>query len=265
MGRPPIMQYRHIESTTQCRERWQFMSVEAMAIVLNHSRARGATKLVLIGIANHINPDNDGAWPSRERLAAYSNVSLRSVTSAIAELVELGEIHVEQAAGVSPSQYKPNRYWLTLTCPDDCDGSVSHKKRKADDDSGWKFSTVRVEVSDTQGGSTLPTNHNRTVNKPILSKATRIDPETIPKSEWVAWARNYRPALDADSELDNFIDYWTSKNGDATKRDWFATWRVWVRNSRQPAHRPPGEKKTNLQRNLELFEQMFGKENGEIE
>ena len=115
------------------------MSVEAMAIVLNHSRARGAAKLVLLGIANHINPDNDGAWPSQAKLAQYANVSDRAVRDAIEVLVALGEVRVETAGGQSRSQYKPNRYWLTLTCPPDCDGTANHRNR--------------VEVSDSQGGS----------------------------------------------------------------------------------------------------------------
>jgi DNA-binding transcriptional MocR family regulator len=97
-----------------------------------------------------------------------------------------------------------------------------------------------------------------------ISRGSRIDPDSIDRIEWLEWARKEKPALDADKELANFVDYWQAKTRDATKRDWFATWRVWVRNSRQPAHRPPGEKKTNLQKNLELFEKMFGSENGEL-
>jgi hypothetical protein len=52
------------------------MSIEAVATVLNHSKARGRAKLVLIGIANHLG--DQGAWPSistlssiRQRLRAF--------------------------------------------------------------------------------------------------------------------------------------------------------------------------------------------------
>ena len=115
------------------------MSIEALTVVLNHSKARGASKLVLIGIANHLGPDADeGAWPSQARLASYANISDRAVRDAIENLVNLGELHVEVAGGVSRNQYKPNRYWITLRCPEECDGSLGHN---------------RVEVSDSQGGS----------------------------------------------------------------------------------------------------------------
>jgi DNA-binding transcriptional regulator YhcF (GntR family) len=67
------------------------MSNEAMAIALHHSRSSGTTKLVLLGIANH---DGDGgAWPSLATLATYAGgVSERTVSRAIGELVELGEV-----------------------------------------------------------------------------------------------------------------------------------------------------------------------------
>ena len=115
------------------------MSIEALSIVLNHSQAKGAAKLVLIGIANHLGPDADeGAWPSQSRLASYANVSDRAVRDAIETLEQLGELVKETAAGHSRNQYKPNRYWITLRCPETCDGSLGHN---------------RVEVSDNQGGS----------------------------------------------------------------------------------------------------------------
>ena len=115
------------------------MSIEALAIALNHSQARGAAKLVLIGIANHLGPDADeGAWPSQARLASYANVSDRAVRDAIEALVALGEVRVEVAGGNSRNQYKPNRYWITLRCPASCDHTLGHN---------------RVEVSSNQGGS----------------------------------------------------------------------------------------------------------------
>ena len=115
------------------------MSIEALTVVLNHSKAKGAAKLVLLGIANHLGPDADeGAWPSQLRLANYANVTDRAVRDSIDTLVTLGELRVEVAGGNSKNQYKPNRYWITLRCPAECDGSLGHN---------------RVEVSDNQGGS----------------------------------------------------------------------------------------------------------------
>lgn len=135
------------------------MSIEAITIALNHSQAKGSAKLVLLGICNHINPDNDGAWPSQERLANYANISDRAVRYAVDQLIELNEIRVEIAAGSSKNQYKPNRYWLTLSCPDDCDKSASHRRVEKTD---------RVEEIDNQGGKNLQSGWKPTSDKPYI-------------------------------------------------------------------------------------------------
>jgi hypothetical protein len=88
------------------------MSIEAVSLVLNKSRATGRAKLVLLGIANHLG--DQGAWPSISTLARYANSSERSVKRDIQELVELGELRVELQNAPTKSQYKTNLYWITL-------------------------------------------------------------------------------------------------------------------------------------------------------
>jgi hypothetical protein len=57
--------------------------------------------------------------------------------------------------------------------------------------------------------------------------------------EWAAWAI-LRPGWDrarVDEEWDKFSDHWAAKSGkDATKQDWFATWRNWCRNAFSDRH-----------------------------
>jgi len=94
------------------------MSVESVALVLNHSRAKGTAKLVLIGIANH---DGDGgAWPTIETLAKYANVDERNVQRCIRRLVDDGELAVENNRGGNANwrnDKRPNRYKI-LVKPD---------------------------------------------------------------------------------------------------------------------------------------------------
>ncbi len=101
-----------------------------MAVVLNHSRARGTAKVVLLGIANH---DGDGgAWPSIETLARYANVSPRNVQRALRELEDLGELRtITRSGGTSQTRgnYRPNLYKIIVTCGDDCDRSMNHRPR----------------------------------------------------------------------------------------------------------------------------------------
>jgi hypothetical protein len=96
------------------------VSVESVALVLNHSRATGRDKLVLVGIANH---DGDGgAWPSIETLARYANASERSVQRSIANLVELGELEVDRNAGGRATFHggrRPNLYRILVGRPGD--------------------------------------------------------------------------------------------------------------------------------------------------
>lgn len=89
------------------------MSVEMISLVLNHSRSEGRAKVVLIGIANH-HGDN-GAWPSIATLARYANSSERSVKRDIKYLQDLGELVVEVNGGEGKSQYKTNKYWISIS------------------------------------------------------------------------------------------------------------------------------------------------------
>lgn len=84
------------------------------------------------------------------------------------------------------------------------------------------------------------TEQNIPIDKSIGSAATRgsrLPSDFEVPAEWIQWAMDERhwDASDAQAEARNFVDFWHSKSGkDATKLDWRATWRVWVRNSRRP-------------------------------
>jgi Helix-turn-helix domain len=104
------------------------MSIEAMAIALHHSRAKGTAKLVLLGIANH---DGDGgAFPKIATLAKYANVHPRRVVDALNTLGELGEIiihHKDGGTHRTPSHVRPNLYEIVLQCPEECDRTKNHR------------------------------------------------------------------------------------------------------------------------------------------
>ena len=78
-------------------------------------------------------------------------------------------------------------------------------------------------------------------------RGTRV-PENLPQTlradeAFKAWFRRECPDVDGRTELDQFMDYWTAKTGrDATKLDWTATARKWMRKAQQDitARRPAG-------------------------
>jgi hypothetical protein len=61
---------------------------------------------------------------------------------------------------------------------------------------------------------------------------SRLPPDWKPSEEETGWARKERPDLDIAKQADRFRDYWIAKTGkEATKLDWTATWRNWIRNA----------------------------------
>ena len=93
------------------------MSVRVMAWVGHRSKAKGATRLVALAIADHASDDGTNAWPSVARLASMCLCSESTVRRAIAELVELSELRVEIQAG-GPKDMRddkrPNRYTFQI-------------------------------------------------------------------------------------------------------------------------------------------------------
>lgn len=60
-------------------------------------------------------------------------------------------------------------------------------------------------------------------------RGTRIPDDFEPTAEMVAWARTNAPTTNR-TDHEAFVDYWRGRTGkDATKADWPATWRNWMR------------------------------------
>lgn len=65
------------------------------------------------------------------------------------------------------------------------------------------------------------------------NRGTRLADGWEPGGELLTWAAAEHPGVDPDLETAKFRDYWRAKAGkDATKADWPATWRNWIRNSK---------------------------------
>ena len=72
--------------------------------------------------------------------------------------------------------------------------------------------------------------------EPAQARATRLQHDFTVPSEWLDWADTERGWSRGDTKIEaaSFVDHWSAKSGkDATKLDWFATWRNWIRNSRR--------------------------------
>lgn len=69
--------------------------------------------------------------------------------------------------------------------------------------------------------------------RPSNQRATRLAATWELPRNWGLWAMQEQPTWTADhvrTQAATFRDYWSSKSGQgATKTDWEATWRNWVR------------------------------------
>lgn len=89
-----------------------------MTWVWEHSRSKLSARLVLLAIADHANGDGLDAYPSTVQLMRKTGLSERAVQKAVAELVELGELHVSAGGG----RGNTNRYRvLMVERPDEVD------------------------------------------------------------------------------------------------------------------------------------------------
>lgn len=90
------------------------------------------------------------------------------------------------------------------------------------------------EVS--QRPSALPDPTHPDPTRPLVKRegaakrGTRIPEPFIVTAEMRQWAAAEVPGLDVDGCTRRFVDYWRAESGaKATKKDWVATWRNWLR------------------------------------
>jgi hypothetical protein len=69
-------------------------------------------------------------------------------------------------------------------------------------------------------------------------RGSRIPDDFTVTPEMVEWARENAPDVEGRQATAAFVDYWRGKTGrDATKLDWVATWRNWLRRDQERAER----------------------------
>lgn len=140
-----------------------------------------------------------------------------------------------------------------------CDAEILefHKKAGTNRENGKNggrprkdaLTEIPVETQSVISGNpdvTLTTNYKllTTNQEPITkelapvgtaTRGTRLPVDWTLPPEWATWAIKDRPGYPVLAESEKFRDHWLAKSGrDATKVNWEATWRNWVRNTRLP-------------------------------
>lgn len=112
--------------------------------------------------------------------------------------------------------------------------ALTEKRRAA----GRKGGQARAKQAPQQNSSKIkPETETETETTPkgvgARKRGTRLSPDWNPDRSVVAAMKAERPDVNLEAEHRKFVDYWTSKSGaSATKLDWNATWRNWIRNAR---------------------------------
>jgi hypothetical protein len=170
---------------------------------------------------------------ARWREAKRSNGGGHAVTVAETEPASRQESR-RDAGRESPRESRPGSALPDPTRPD----PLSTSRGDVESD-GSCFVADEVETSRRDAGRDAGL-----VSPPAGGRATRgtripDDFEVTPAM--VTWSRENTPHADGRVETDQFRDYWHAKSGkDATKIDWEATWRSWMRNAEKHAGRTNG-------------------------
>ncbi|WP_329070369.1 helix-turn-helix domain-containing protein [Amycolatopsis sp. NBC_01480] len=158
------------------------MSIEAIHWVLNTApipadrRDASSLTVVLVGLANHADPDGRNAFPALSTLARYTRLSERSVRYALRGLEELGLIRASDpgivAAYVRRADRRPNGYDLAMpTLPFAVDNSASSGDNSSGNDPSARQS---LPLAEQDGGQ--PTGPRGAGNDPAGGRAC---PRTI--------------------------------------------------------------------------------------
>jgi hypothetical protein len=207
------------------------MSISALTLSLYHSQATYSTRLVLIAIANF--EGEHGAYPSHETIGRLAGgLNRRTVQRAIDELIALGELTEVRRDGIT------NLYKLSITCPDDCDGSTNHRRKKGGglQTAGDTETAGRGGVQTAGGAVSRPPepldNPKRTFRKDFP-----LPEDWNPTQELLEMFKTKWPDLDPTYNIEQFKLYYWSKG--TKHKDWSLTFQRWMNQEQQRAKAQP--------------------------
>jgi hypothetical protein len=86
------------------------MSVQALSWVIENSKHKGNTFVVLLMIANHARSDGTGAWPSVQTLCKECRLARRTVQRCLSRLSKPWKFPIELRISVAKGPYGANLY-----------------------------------------------------------------------------------------------------------------------------------------------------------
>lgn len=161
------------------------MSIEAISWALNGApiprerRDASSLAVVLVGLANHADPDGRNAFPALSTLTRYTRLSERSVRYALRSLEELALIRPSDpdivAAYVKRSDRRPNGYDLAVHRRESSVDNSGHEGQSLPpaDQHGGQAAHVRGARKGATGGSACP--------RTVLNRQGTVQRERAPE------------------------------------------------------------------------------------
>jgi uncharacterized protein YdaU (DUF1376 family) len=137
------------------------------------------------------------------------------------------------------------------------------KAKQSDSDGNANASEINANESKNDANQKPITNNQDNTLKELApqqaakptKRATRLPDDWKPDREYWEAAALINKSITQEwfvSTAHKFKDYWIAKSGkDATKADWLATWRNWVRRDIENTRSPPGQYKTAAEKESE--------------
>lgn len=206
------------------------------------------------GLVAHAEIETGQARPSAATLAAYFGASDRRMREAVGWLEEHHWIRVERIDG------KASHYYV-LPPP-----TPAPPAALADSTPEPGAALPLHDVPRTpepRADEQEPVDKNQGTSAPV-ARGTRIPDQFFISPANHTWAQEHLSSFDYRAETHNFTDYWRASSGrNATKRDWDAAWRVWMRKA-AGTNRPARMKQTRTEATIGRIGRMFGPDQKEI-
>lgn len=160
------------------------------------------------------------------RLATYCGMREKTFVQVLEKLIDLGKISLKNGM-ISNSRAEDE---ITSRANDlkinSKAGKASAEKRQQNQQ---KISTGVQRTFNHTDTDTYKNKELHSVVPKAAKRGTRIPEDFQPDVEWSLGSGLTSQQLNL--ELDKFIDFWKSKSTNATKLDWQATWRNWIRSA----------------------------------
>lgn len=206
------------------------MSISALTLSLYHSKATYSTRLVLIAIANF--EGEYGAYPSHETIGRLAGgLNRRTVQRAIDDLIELGEITEIRRDGIT------NLYKISIACPDECDGTTNHKRKKGSglQTAGGTETAGRGGVETAGGAVSRP--HEPLDNQKKTFRETQLPDDWEASDYLMDMFVSKWPDIDPSYHIEQFKLYYLSKG--TKHKNWDLTFQRWMNAEQAKAKTQP--------------------------